>query len=208
MSPFVALVIANIIWGGASPIFKYALQNIPPFTLAFIRFFFAGLIFLPLAILNWQKLTKEEWFRVMLIGFFGVGINVSFYFLGLRMTESINVPIIASSGPVLVYLFSIYFLKEKPKSGVFFGMMMSLLGVLVIILSPIFLEGKGLILGAIEGNIFILIATLGKVFQTIVSREIMKKINPFQVTAITFWFFLLCFYPLFLTSYLTGISHF
>jgi len=195
MSPFVALVIANIIWGGASPIFKYALQNIPPFTLAFIRFFFAGLIFLPLAILNWQKLTKEEWFRVMLIGFFGVGINVSFYFLGLRMTESINVPIIASSGPVLVYLFSIYFLKEKPKSGVFFGMMMSLLGVLVIILSPIFLEGKGLILGAIEGNIFILIATLGKVFQTIVSREIMKKINPFQVTAITFLVFSFMFLP-------------
>lgn len=45
MSPFVALVIANIIWGGASPIFKYALQNIPPFTLAFIRFFFCRVDF-------------------------------------------------------------------------------------------------------------------------------------------------------------------
>jgi drug/metabolite transporter (DMT)-like permease len=106
MSGVLALVIANIIWGGASPIFKFALQNIPPFTLAFIRFFFAGLIFLPLALKNFQKVNLRSWLEIFLVSFFGIFINITFFFLGLKKTESINVPIIASSGPVFLYIFS------------------------------------------------------------------------------------------------------
>ena len=47
MSGILAILIANIIWGAAPPVFKYALEGIPPFILAFIRFFSASLIFLP-----------------------------------------------------------------------------------------------------------------------------------------------------------------
>ena len=195
MNPILALIIANVIWGMASPIFKFALSNIPPFTLAFIRFFFAGLIFVPLAIGNWQKLTVRQWFEILLIGFFGITINVSFFFLGVIKTESINVPIIGSSGPIFIYLLSIIFLKEKPKKKVLIGMLIALIGVLVIIISPIFLERKKFIIGAIEGNLFILIAVFGGVLQTIIGRDILKKINPFQVAAITFLFGSLTFLP-------------
>lgn len=195
MNPVLALVITNIIWGGASPIFKFALQNIPPFTLAFIRFFFAGLIFYPLAHQNWKKLDLIQWVKILFVGFFGISINISFFFLGLKRTESINVPVIASAGPVFIYLLSILFLKEKPKIKVFFGMMISLIGVLIIILSPIFLDGKRLVLGAVEGNLFILLATMGTVVQTIIGRDILRKVNPFQVSAITFLFSSLTFLP-------------
>lgn len=195
MSPILALIIANLIWGMASPIFKFSLTNIPPFTLAFIRFFFAGLIFLPLAIGKWQKLTLRQWLEVLLVGFFGITINISFFFLGLQKTESINVPVIASSGPVFIYLLSIFFLKEKPKFKVLTGMLIALLGVLFIILSPLILDGKKFVIGAIEGNLFILIATMGTVFQTIIGRDILRKVNPFQVCVITFLFGALTFIP-------------
>ena len=135
MNPVLALIIANVIWGMASPIFKFALTNIPPFTLAFIRFFFAGLIFLPMAIKNWQRLSLKQFFEILLVGFFGITMNITFFFLGIVRTESINAPIIASSGPVFIYLLSIFFLREKPKSKVLAGMLVSLLGVLLIIMS-------------------------------------------------------------------------
>ncbi len=186
MNPILALIIANIIWGGASPIFKFALNNIPPFTLAFIRFFFAGLIFLPLAIKNTQKLNWRRWLEIFLVGFFGIFINITFFFLGLKKTESINVPIIASSGPVFIYIFSILFLKEKPKLKVFLGMMISLLGVLTIVLSPLFFDGKKIMFGEIEGNFFIVLATLGSVFSTIIGRDLLKKVNPYLVSAYSF----------------------
>ena len=186
MNPILALIIANIIWGGAPPIFKFALQNIPPFTLAFIRFFFAGLIFLPLALKNFQKISVRQWFEVFLVGFFGVFVNITFFFLGLKKTESINVPIIASSGPVFIYFFSILFLKEKPKLKVFLGMLFALVGVFLIILSPILLDGKKIYLGEIEGNFFIVLATFGSVFSTIIGKDLLKKVNPYFVTAFSF----------------------
>lgn len=195
MNPILALIIVNIIWGMASPIFKFALTNIPPFTLAFIRFFFAGLIFLPLALNKWQKLTTRQWFEILLVGFFGITINISFFFLGLQKTESINVPVIASSGPVFVYLLSIIFLREKPKLRVLSGMLIALTGVLFIILSPLILDGKRFVLGAIEGNLFILIATFGSVLQTIFGRVVLKKVDVLQVAAITFLFGSLTFIP-------------
>jgi len=196
MNPILALIIANVIWGMASPIFKFALTNIPPFTLAFIRFFFAGLIFLPMAIKNWKRLSLKQFFEILLVGFFGITMNITFFFLGIVRTESINAPIIASSGPVFIYLLSIFFLREKPKSKVLAGMLVSLLGVLLIILSPLILDGKKFILGAIEGNIFILLATFGAVFQTIFGRDILKKVNAIQVAAITFLFGSLTFIPM------------
>lgn len=195
MNPILALIIANLIWGMASPIFKFALTNIPLFTLAFIRFFFAGLIFLPIALNKWQKLTARQWLEILLVGFFGITVNISFFFLGLAKTESINVPIIASSGPVFIYLLSIIFLKEKPKLKVLTGMMIALIGVLFIILSPLILDGKKFIMGAIEGNLFILLATFGSVLQTVFGRDVLKKINAIQVSAITFLFGSLTFIP-------------
>ncbi|MGB9882991.1 MAG: DMT family transporter [Microgenomates group bacterium] len=188
MNPILALIITNIIWGGASPIFKFALENIPPFTLAFTRFFFAGLIFLPLAIKNFQKLSWRRWLEIFLVGFFGIVINITFFFLGLKKTESINVPIIASSGPVFIYIFSILFLKEKPKLKVFLGMMIALIGVLIIVLSPLFFDGKKILLGEIEGNFFIVLATLGSVFSTIIGKDLLKKVNPYLVSAFSFLF--------------------
>lgn len=195
MNPILALIIANVIWGMASPIFKFALTNIPPFTLAFIRFFFSGLIFLPLALNKWQRLTTKQWLEIILVGFFGITINISFFFLGLERTESINVPVIASSGPIFIYLLSIIFLRERPKLRVLSGMLIALVGVLLIILSPLIVDGKKFVLGAIEGNLFILVATMGSVFQTIFGRDVLKKINPMQVAAITFLFGSLTFMP-------------
>jgi len=195
MNPVLALIIANIIWGMASPIFKFALTNIPPFTLAFIRFFFAGLIFLPIALNRWQKLSVRQWLEIILVGFFGITINIAFFFLGVVKTESINVPVIASSGPIFIYILSIIFLREKPKLKVLFGMLVALLGVLLIIVSPLVLDGKKLILGAVEGNLFILIATLGTVFQTLIGRDILKKVGAIQVSTITFLFGSLTFLP-------------
>mgnify|MGYP001030028479 CR=1 FL=1 len=186
MNPILALIITNIIWGGAFPIFKFALQNIPPFTLAFIRFFFAGLIFLPTALKNFQRITLKQWLEIFLVGFFGIFINITFFFLGLKKTESINAPIIASSGPVFIYFFSILFLKEKPKLKVFLGMMVALFGVLLVILSPILLDGKELFLGEVEGNFFIVLGTLGSVFATVIGRDLLKKVNPYFVTAFSF----------------------
>lgn len=193
MNPYLALIIANIIWGGASPIFKFALENIPPFTLAFIRFFFASLLFVPIVYKHWQRIDKKSWLEIFLIGFFGIFINITFFFLGLKKTESINTPIIASSAPIFIYLFSIIFLKEKPRLKILLGIFISLIGVLMIIFSPLLFKDHQLNFGRFEGNFFIFLATLGYVGSTIISRNLLKKVNPFLVSFLSFFFSSLLF---------------
>ncbi|HEX7542718.1 MAG TPA: DMT family transporter [Patescibacteria group bacterium] len=171
-----------------------------PFYFGFHTLFFAGLIFIPLTIGKWQRLTVRQWLEIILVGFFGITVNIAFFFLGVKTTESINVPIIASAAPVFIYLLSLFFLKEKPKIKVMWGMLTALLGVILIIVSPILTAGKSFIAGEIRGNLFILIATLGTVFQTLIGRDILRKVNSYQVSLVTFFFGAITFFPFFLNE--------
>src|SRR3989337_3866488 len=91
-----ALIGANIIWGAAPPIFKWALEDIGPFTLAFLRFFIAAIIILPFAYKS-LFVERQDYLKLFLIGFFGVTLNISFFFLGLKFAPSINASVIGSA---------------------------------------------------------------------------------------------------------------
>lgn len=198
MNPVLALIFTNIIWGAASPIFKLALENIPPFTLAFIRFFFAATIYLLFVIKKWKVLTKEQFLFICLGAFFGVTINIGFYFLGLPKTNSINAPIIASSQPIFLYIISIFYLKEHQHKRVLSGMIVSFIGVLIIIFSPIIMNGSLSMEQKnteLIGNFFLVIATLGAIGQAITHKKVLKEVEALQVTFISFVFGALSFFP-------------
>lgn len=198
MSPVVALIIANLIWGAASPIFKLALENIPPFTLAFIRFFFAGTLYLLFVIKKWKSLTRKQFFYICLGAFFGVTINIAFYFLGLPKTNSINAPIIASAQPIFLYLISIFYLKERQHKKVLYGMIVSFIGVMIIIFSPLVMncsisvEQKNT---EFIGNMLLVVATLGAIGQAITHKKVLREVDALQVTFISFVFGALSFFP-------------
>lgn len=195
----IALIIANIIWGAASPIFKLALENIPPFTLAFMRFFVAALFLLPLTYKN-LKIEKADWKNLVLVSIFGITINITFFFWGLQLAPSINAPIISSAAPVFIYLFSIFFLHEKNHPKVFLGTLVSLIGVLTIVIAPLLSKSMDT---QIIGNLFFIIATLGTVLHSVIGKKVLDKYNPF---AITFWTFLigsLTFLPFFIKELVT-----
>jgi drug/metabolite transporter (DMT)-like permease len=201
MYPISALIIANIIWGAASPIFKLSLTSIPPFVLAFIRFFLGSFLLLPFCLKYWRDLDSRLLGWVCLGGLFGITINIAFFFLGLQRTQSINAPIIASSQPLFLYLFALLFLKEAPKSRVILGILISFTGVLIILFSP-FLSNHNLNffkeLSAFEGNLFLLLATLGSVGHTLIFKKILNQISALQATYISFLVGALTFFPLML----------
>lgn len=200
MNPILALIIANLIWGAAAPIFKYSLSNIPPFTLAFLRFFFAALIFIPfLKNFHFKELPIKDWFKLVLAGFFGITVNITFFFLGLQMGTSINAPIIASAGPIFLFIAAVVFLHEKFKKRVFLGMSVALAGTFFIVFSPIIFNGKKPEnLGIFTGNLFFLIATMGAILDPLIVKNVLKKIQPYKAVFINFLFASLTFFPLML----------
>lgn len=179
----VALITANMIWGAAPPIFKWALHDIHPFTLAFLRFFIPALILLPFC---WKKLHLKPnvFFKMIIINLFGITINIIFFFQGLLRAPSINAALIGSSAPVFIILFSLFFLKEKPRKKLITGSLIGLLGVMLVLGAPLILDGK---LAAV-GNLFYLFAMFGSVIAILILRGVAKKNDP---VTLTFWSFLM-----------------
>ncbi len=159
----------------------------------------AALFLLPLSF-KYLKIQKSDWVNLFLIAFFGISINITFFFFGLLLAPSINAPIISSAAPVFIYLFSIFFLHEKNHPKVLLGTLVSLSGVIVIVIQPILNHG---IDTQIIGNIFFIVATMGTVLHSIIGKKVLDKYNPF---AVTFWSFLigsLTFFPLFIKEMVT-----
>lgn len=178
-----ALIVANMIWGAAPPIFKWALSDVHPYTLAFLRFIIPPLIMFPF-VGNNLKVNKKDYFSVLLAGFLGITVNIAFFFHGLLKAPSINAALIASSAPIFLILYSFFFLKrEKPKKKLITGALIGLIGVVIVLGAPLVIDGKI----AAVGNLFYLFAMLGSATSVIIMRKIMKRNNPY---AITFWAFL------------------
>lgn len=199
---FGAIIVANIIWSAASVIFKISLTNIPPFTLAFLRFAIAPLLILPLLGKKAQLHLHERRDLWALVGYALSGItgNIIFYFLGLQRTYAINATIIASGAPILTLFLAHTFLREKVSFKKLLGFLFGAAGLGVIILQPLQAHE---IDGTISGNLFLVLAILCAVIQTIIGRNILQKYNPLTFT---FWAFIIgaaSFLPLAVYEHMT-----
>lgn len=194
-SAILALIIANTIWGAASPIFKWALFNIPLYTLAFFRFYVASLILIPFV---WKKdftVQRNDIWPLIGLSIMGITVNIIFFFQGLKNAPSINAPIIASSGPIFLLIASILLLHERPQRKTIIGTLISLLGVLVIVARPLWEQGFDVY--AVLGNVYFLIATIGAVGHILISKTLIPK---YSALILTFWSFVigsLTFFPFF-----------
>ena len=137
-----ALIGTNIIWGASIPIFRWSLESIPPFTFAFLRFFLASLILLPLT-LHRLKITKHDAVSLFVLAVIGFFFHIGLLLFGLTTSSSVNSSVIATAAPIFLITSSIFFYKENVRTRIILGTVISLLGVAIIILRPIIDRGSG-----------------------------------------------------------------
>lgn len=195
MRPVVALIIANVIWGAAPPVFKFAYENIPPFTLGMVRFTVATIMLLPfLARVPSVKVTARQW-ATLLLGAAFIALHLGLFFVGLQHTASINTSIISAIGPILLYFASVRFLHEGKNGRILIGMVIALAGSLIVIVSPLLLRQNGVGLGQFGGNILILLSTITDMVSILLLKKSLKTLSPLFVTIVMFAVSALVFYP-------------
>lgn len=199
-----ALIVANIIWGASAPIFKWSLEGIPMYTLAFFRFVIPTLLILVFTNRKRLKIRRGDYRKIFYMSYFLITMNILFTFLGLLRTISVNVSIIVSSGPIFLMLFSYLMLKEKIKKKIFLGNAIGFVGVLIIVFQPLF---EGTQQAALLGNLFLVASMFGIIFGTILAKEIVKSYHPITLA---FWAFLIgsfTFLPFFIMELLNSQFH-
>ncbi|MEO6508855.1 MAG: DMT family transporter [Patescibacteria group bacterium] len=197
MNPVWALIISNVIWGAAAPIFKYALTDIPPFTFLFLRFFFAAVIFFPaVKYVEIRSINKISWVEIIVGSIMGFTIHIGFLFLGLQKTESINSSIILIGSPILLLILNVVFLHKKVPLKIISGVALSTIGVFLIIFAPfLFTKGSSFSAGAFEGNMLYFGSLVSNVLAVILFKRVSKLISPFTITFLSFAIAALSFFP-------------
>ncbi|MBT5050644.1 MAG: DMT family transporter [Rhodospirillaceae bacterium] len=135
-SPYAALVIAMFCWGGIIVLVRYVRDDFPPLGLSFWRIFIAFFILLPFSIgplrRQWS-VVRENWKIFALLSLlFWVGGN-ALLFLSLQYTVALNAGVINSAEPLLIVLFAWLLFRDPFTRKQGFGLVLSLLGVVVLI---------------------------------------------------------------------------
>jgi drug/metabolite transporter (DMT)-like permease len=135
--PYVLLSIAALCWAGNAIVGRLAVGHIPPVTLAFLRWWLAFLIILPMA---WKHL-RQDWAAIrnslglmIFLSLTGIaGFNTLQYW-ALEHTQALNTLLLQSAAPLFVAGWSLMLFGIRLTPGQAIGILVSLTGVLVILL--------------------------------------------------------------------------
>ena len=127
---------ATVIYGFNHTIAKNVMPiYIEAFGFVLLRVIGATLIFWTLSLfIENEKIKKEDWPRIFLCSFLGMFINKLAFFKGLELSTPINSSVLITVVPILVFVFSAFFLKEKMRFLRVFGVISGFIGALVLIL--------------------------------------------------------------------------
>lgn len=185
--PYIALLIAYIIWGANFVVAKITLQEFPPMTLAFFRFAFACLFLAPFFFAQSKKIKidKKDLPKLILVGILIITLNIAFFFEGIKRTTAINASVLTLTAPILSVLLGWWFLKEKIYLINLIGVGLGLVGAVIIIGLPQILTGSFSPQTAV-GNVLIVLASVVWVLGAIVAKPILNKYPTLIVTAVAF----------------------
>jgi drug/metabolite transporter (DMT)-like permease len=177
-------ILSNLLGGSSYVLQKFALESWPPATLALTR----TLIALPLLFMisprgSFALATRGDWWRMMLIGIFGLAAPYLVGLYGLKETDALNGAVLIGMEPITIVLLSGLVLGEELDRDKKIGIGCAIAGAAVVVskgdLSTVLsLEGsaRGNLLLAIHGSLWAI--------YTIGSKPILERLPATSLTAI------------------------
>jgi drug/metabolite transporter (DMT)-like permease len=122
-------------WGLSFVVIKTTLHEIPPLTLAFLRFFFAALIVWPLLVQQkgWTTIARADRLPFFLLGFFGVTTYFAFENFGLKYTSASHGALIIATIPLATELYGIVHQRLAVKPMLIAASLTALAGVFLLV---------------------------------------------------------------------------
>ncbi|MCW5628817.1 MAG: DMT family transporter [Rhodoferax sp.] len=159
LSTSLLLTVPPLMWAGNAVVGRLVRDDIPPFTLNFLRWVLAFAILLPLAawVLRRSGGMWSHWRRFAVLGLFGVGLYNTLQYLALQTSTALNVTLVASSMPLWMLLLGTLFFDTRVSRQQLVGAGLSMSGVVVVLTRGDWTELLGLRL--VVGDLFMLAAT-------------------------------------------------
>ncbi|MFV0624042.1 DMT family transporter [Sphingomonas sp. ac-8] len=183
---YLMLAVVMLLWAGNSIVARAVRGEIPPLTLAFLRWSLGSLVFLPFSlphVLRERRAILAAWKPILLLGLLGVAAFNAFLYSGLRHTSASNGLLLQAAIPALVLAFNRLLFRVRPERGDLIGVALAVLGVAVIMFRGDLAAIAGLAFG--RGDLLVLCAVVAWALYTTLLR-LRPAIHPASFLAVTF----------------------
>jgi len=191
-----ALILVSVIFGTLPATSKAIMGNggVDPFSYAFIRVAITSCILLVVyRVFLYERVRSLRDYGLMaLCGFYGIVINVTYFFIGVDHTSSINASVLMMNIPVFTLVLALLGAQERFAWYKVAAIPVSFLGVGILIGVENFSMSDDDALGIF----FIIVNTFSFSGFLVISRPLMKEYRPSTVTTWTFAFAALMMVPL------------
>ena len=202
--PQLLLILATLLWGGNFVIGRAVAGDIPPVTFAVIRWCLALAIFFPIAFPFLKKewpLIKAHFGIVILLALTGVAGFTALVYQGLYFTTSISASLMNSSTPIMIYILSFLFLKERLTKYQVIGTIISLIGVLFIICNGDFETLLHFTFN--KGDLLVIVAVLCWAFYSLMIRLYAGKLPSYSTFLVSIFIGIVLLLPVMLLELMT-----
>lgn len=170
----IAMMITVLAWGTSFISTKIVLAEIPPITLAFIRFFITSLILYTI-IKKTEPNTvpaKADQYKMALAGF--VGISVYFFLenTGIKLTTASNASLITSFVPILSITLNMLFFKARLNGLEAIGVVIGIIGAYLTVTANGNIDFSS---DNFKGNLYMIGAMIAWAVYTILSKQMQRK---------------------------------
>lgn len=201
---FALLGLVMVLWAGNSIVGRAVRFDVPPLTLAFVRWFGASLLLAPFAFpqvrRDWPAIRKG-WKTIVLLGLLGVGAFNAFLYAGLRFTTATNALLLQAAIPAMVMLLDRLFFDVRSALLQKLGVACSIPGVAVVVFEGDIARAVRLHFGV--GDLLILAAVLVWALYTVLLR-LRPAIAPASFVATTFFIGVLAMAPFAVHDWIVG----
>ena len=176
------LGIVVLTWGANFGIVKSAYDTIPPLLFGALRFTVTGILLL--AVTFWREkeilIRKEDLGKVIMVGALGLGLYQVLWSLGLNLTSPSNSALILATQPLLGTLYIDLVKKEPVGKQQYWGMLLALVGVVLVILKPT--AKLHFSLETLPGDLLTLMAGFcSAIFFSVLSKPLLNTYSPLRL---------------------------
>ncbi|WP_051688159.1 DMT family transporter [Desulfofalx alkaliphila] len=177
------LVAVTCMWAGAFVAARYTVEDLPPFTVAFLRFAMAAALLWALLLLTERprvKVKSNHWPLMILLGATGIFTYNALFFISLQYTTAINGSLIVASNPVVTTLMAVIILREAVAGRQVVGIFVSFTGVAMVVSGG----NPDLLLNMTfnRGDLIMLGAPLAWALYSVFGKKVMDYYSPLMAT--------------------------
>ena len=180
---FAGLTAASI-WGAMYVVSKVVMEVIPPFTLITLRLLLGSLtLWLIIAFQGGIGLSRQQYLRVVGVGWIGYGVSIGFQFVGTKLSTASNGALVTSATPAFVLLFGAWILGERITKRRLAALGLATAGVIVVI-DP---RTVSLASEMFLGNLSLVAAAITWALYSVLIRKVTRDLDTLRVSLVAFW---------------------